>query len=378
MAATSARRLAIVIHSLGAGGAERVSVNLANALAVSGWHVTLVTFETQDADFYHVDAGVARVALDLSGASRNALSAVFANARRLAAVRRTLRHGAFDTVLGMTSEVAVVTILAAAGLGMRVVVSERIHPPALRIGAVWHCLRRQVYRFADQVVVLAEQSRQWIETHAPGSRTRIIPNPVVLPLPDSAPRVEPADFVATADRLLLAVGRLAPQKGFDRLLEAFHRIARRFPDWKLVIVGEGAERPNLEAQVARLGLEGSVALPGHAGNLSAWYARADLFVLSSRFEGFPNVLAEAMAHGCPAVATDCPTGPRDIVRDGLDGLLVRRIDDPQALADALASLMADPPLRATMASRAADVAQRFGPDEIMALWRDALERPAGR
>ena len=365
-------RLAIVVHSLSAGGAERVSVHLANSLAARGWRVSLITLESRAGDFYPVAPAVARIALAVAGESRGLAAALAGNLRRLVALRRALRAGGFDVVLGMTATIAVLTILSALGSGSRIVVSERIHPPTLRIGAAWHCLRKRVYRRADLVVVQSEQSLQWVERQAPGSRARVVPNPVVLPLPSSEPFVVPDRWVDPGRRLLLAVGRLEPQKGFDLLIDAFAVLAADHAAWTLVIVGEGAERSALEARAARLGLAGVVRMPGHAGNLADWYRRADLFVLSSRYEGFPNVLAEAMAHGCAAVSFDCPTGPRDILRDEVDGLLVESVEDPGALAGALARLMRDEASREWMGTNAREVAARYAAGRVLGLWCDAL------
>lgn len=280
-------------------------------------------------------------------------------------------------MLVMTSEVSVRAILATRGLALRVIVSERIHPPMLRLGRVWHLLRKRLYRYADEVIVQTEESRNWIERHARGSRTRVIPNPVILPLPSNPPKIVPPRFADTGRRLLLAVGRLDSQKGFDRLIEAFAILKSKQPAWDLVIVGEGNERGALEASIAHHALAGRVQLPGHSGNPADWYRAADLFVLSSRYEGFPNVLAEAMAHGCAVVACDCPTGPRDIVLDGIDGLLVqiRNATDPQViarLADALGTLMSDDVRRSLMAAQATRIAGRYAPESIIDRWQEAL------
>jgi glycosyltransferase involved in cell wall biosynthesis len=168
--------------------------------------------------------------------------------------------------------------------------------------------------------------------------------------------------------VLLAVGRLSQEKGFDLLLESWSTLANHQPHWRLVILGEGPERASLEAQIQALGLDRAVLLPGRAGNVSDWYRRADLFVLSSRFEGFPNVLAEAMASGLAVVSTDCPTGPAAIVRDGVDGLLVP-MNQPAALREALARLMHDDAMRASMAQCASQIAGRLELEVVAGRWR---------
>ena len=120
-------------------------------------------------------------------------------------------------------------------------------------------------------------------------------------------------------------------------------------------------------RINALGLNHRVKLPGRAGNVTDWYQQADLYVMSSLFEGFPNTLVEAMAHGCPAVSFDCDTGPRDIIRHKIDGLLVPAIDGP-ALAEALNQLMSDPRLLIQYGNRAIDVRQRFSMERILGLW----------
>src|SRR5699024_4469850 len=141
-------------------------------------------------------------------------------------------------------------------------------------------------------------------------------------------------------RRLLAVGRLHPVKGFDQLIEAFDSIAHFFPDWDLVILGEGPERTALEEQIHRTGLGERITLPGRVGNIGQWYDASDIYVLSSRTESLSNTLLEAMASGLAVVACDCETGPREIIRDTIDGALVQPAGDPEALAAYLSDLMA--------------------------------------
>jgi glycosyltransferase involved in cell wall biosynthesis len=143
-------------------------------------------------------------------------------------------------------------------------------------------------------------------------------------------------------------------------------------DWGLVILGEGPERAALESCVRALGLERRVLLPGQAGNMHDWYKRASLFVLSSLFEGFPVVLLEAMAAGVPVVSFDCAAGPREIIRHGVDGVLVP-VGDETALAKSMRALMNDARLRAEMAGHAIAVRERFSEERVLALWDEAFK-----
>jgi glycosyltransferase involved in cell wall biosynthesis len=194
----------------------------------------------------------------------------------------------------------------------------------------------------------------------------VVPNPVDV----EALGTDGARELPIAPRTLVAMGRLARQKGFDVLLDAFARCAPAHPEWKLLILGEGEERTRLEAQVRALGLDGRVQLPGRVQRPGAILRRAELFVLPSRWEGFPNALLEAMACGVAAIAADCPSGPRDIVRPGVDGVLVPP-EDPAALAAALDRLLTDGEERRRLAARAPEVRERFGLPQVMARW-DAL------
>jgi glycosyltransferase involved in cell wall biosynthesis len=216
--------------------------------------------------------------------------------------------------------------------------------------------------------MLTSEGVDWLSQEISKARGVAIPNPIPYPLPAAEPRLEPRRWIRSDRKLLLAVGRLSEEKGFDRLLKAFSELAPTNPEWDLVILGEGALRSELEISVRALGLAARVYLPGRAGNVGDWYASADLYVMSSRFEGFPNTLGEAMAHGCAAVSFDCDTGPRDIIRHNEDGILVPPVDDVQGLAAALENLMQDDELRRRMAEKATEVRQRYSFKNILEMW----------
>jgi len=199
----------------------------------------------------------------------------------------------------------------------------------------------------------------------------VIPNAVHWPLPDGEPRREPPQ--APQRRRLLAVGRLHPDKGFGVLVDAYARLADEFADWDLIILGEGPERGALQARIDQAGLTERVRMPGRVGNVGDWYRSADLYVLSSRFEGLSNTLIEALASGLAAVSFDCDTGPREIVRDGVDGVLVRPVGDAGALAQALAPMMRDDRRRAAMATRAREARERFSAARILAMWQELFD-----
>jgi glycosyltransferase involved in cell wall biosynthesis len=244
-----------------------------------------------------------------------------------------------------------------------VIVSERNDPHAHNAGLKANLLRSVLYRRANAITVQTKAAASYF-TSSLGKKTIVIPNAVVVP-----PPVEP---VAKQGNSLVAMGRLSHEKGFDLLLQAFATLAERFPDWTLTIWGEGDLRAALEAQRDALGLRDRVSLPGRTKSPDRELQRADLFVLSSRYEGFPNVLAEAMANGLPVVSFDCPSGPSDLIEAGVNGILAPP-GDVDALASALAKLMGDGNERARLGTNAKRVTKTFSLDSVMAMWESVID-----
>lgn len=370
-------RVLLFIHSLHGGGAERVAADLSAHWADMGREVMVVTQASADGDVYTLDPKVRREVLHTAGEG-GGLRGIWSNVQRVRALRRVIKAFRPDIVLGMMTTASVLSVLACTGLSCRVVATEHTHPPSQTLSGLWQRLRRLTYPRAARVVALTRGTAQWIEQHVPGSRLAVIPNPVHWPLPKGEPMLAPPS--GDGRKRLLAVGRLHADKGFDLLLQAYARLAPSHPDWDLVILGEGDERRALEAQVREAGLQDRVSLPGRAGNVGDWYQGADLYVLTSRFEGLSNTLLESMASGLAAVAFDCDTGPREIVREGVDGVLVRPNGDVDALCRELDAVMGDAALRQRMAEAATAVRERFSAERVLGQWKELFDgvRASGR
>ena len=357
-------RLTAVVGSLVAGGAERIMATLTEAWAGRGWDVELILplAAPSEEAFFAIDPRVKVRQLDLYRPSRGLRQKLLGNLRRIQVMRRAIRASRPDAVLAFMVETNILTILATRGLGVPVVVEEHIYSSWPPLPLRWRLLRLLTYPMASSVVALTPAALATLGL-AQGRRGRVVPNPV-LPAP-------PATVPPNDTAVIVAMGRLVPQKGYDLLLESFARIADRHAGWTLEIWGEGPDRAVLEQQRDGLGLAGRVSFPGTTQAPYDALRRASFFVLSSRREGFPTVLGEAMAAGVPAVSFDCPSGPRELIRDGIDGLLIPR-EDVGALAAGMDRLIGDPDLRARLAGRAPEVVERFSLAAVLERWDEVF------
>ena len=354
----------MVIPSLEAGGAESVMVRLADAFAARGHAVALLTLAGNERPcHFAISAKVERIALGtLRGASMHGrLSAMV---HSIKALRRTIRDRRPRTVLSFMDMTNFVTLLAARGTGPRIVVSERLDPRFHRWRAARAATRRLLYPGAATIVVQTEAIRDCLPA-ALRVRSAVIANPVPT-VSDPAVPDRPDD---QGRFRIAAVGRLHRQKGMDRLIRAFAEIAANFPEWDLVILGRGPEEAALRRQVAAEGLDRRVRFLGLVPDAAPELRAAHLFAFPSRFEGFPNALAEAVAHGLPAVAYRGVSGVEELIADGRNGLLA---NGDAAFGRALAALMRDADLRVRMGSTGRSlVATRFDSDPFNA-WRSIL------
>lgn len=355
-----------MIHSLAAGGAERVLTILADGLASRGHEVYLLTLGGPEEDFFHPGKRVRRICLEMAGESKSTLDGALANLRRIRAIRRQLKAIEPDGVLSFTTTVNVLALLAAAGTAVPVLVSERTNPQAHVLQPHWTILRRLMYRRAHALVVQTTFAADWFRSRLPARvPIDVIENPTAEPL-----HMQEAN-VAVPRPYVLAAGRLSREKGFDVLIEAFAIAAGECMQLNLAIAGAGEEAEALARLAAQRGIEDRVHFVGEVRSLEALMRQAEVFVLSSRYEGFPNVLLEALASGVPVVSADCPSGPREILGDGRYGILVAP-ENPPALAQAIVRLTTDPGLREHLSSVGPSRAACYHPSVILAKWEEAL------
>ncbi|MGA7937296.1 MAG: glycosyltransferase family 4 protein [Kovacikia sp.] len=361
-------RITLIIYALTSGGAERVLSIMANYWASKGWLITLLTFDDGSvAPFYELDPRVQHLPLKLAGYSSNPFAAIVNNWQRVQVLRSGIINSQPDVVISFLDTTNVTTLLAARKLPFPVIVDEQNHPTMCRVSKSWDLLRQCMYPQADQIVAITERALSYFSPQVQ-ARGCVIPNPAMV-----VTRAEGATVQLLTKPSLIAMGRLDPQKGFDILLQAFAPLKDRYPDWTLTILGEGALRSELETQRDQLGLRDRANFLGAVKNPHDFLTDADIFVMSSRFEGFPNALCEAMASGLAVISADCLSGPREIIRDGIDGLLVPT-ENVEALTAAMERLMTDETERRRLAARAPEVTERFGLEQVMQMWEATIEK----
>jgi len=369
-AAARTPHILLVANSLEGGGAERVMSDMANFWAGKGWQVQLATWTGPEvADFYSLAPDIERVWLNVDTGQRAPFARMRRNVARVLKLRRLLKESRPAAVLSFIDVPNVLTILGSLGLPVRVVVSERNdlrrpngqgeHVGAYPLSRPWRILRRLVYRWADGVTALHQDAAQWVCAEC-GVAAEVIPNPL---------RELPA---ASAEReaLVLGVGRLKWEKGFDLLLRAFDRVAGDFPAWRLAILGEGPDHAALCALRGQLRSRDRIEIRPPVVDVENWMARAGLVVLPSRFEAYGNAILESLGMGAAVISTPCGGTP-SFMKDGVNGRLVP-VDDVDALARVMAELMADPAVRRLLGQRALKVRETNRQDLIMRRWEQCL------
>jgi GalNAc-alpha-(1->4)-GalNAc-alpha-(1->3)-diNAcBac-PP-undecaprenol alpha-1,4-N-acetyl-D-galactosaminyltransferase len=380
--------ITFVVAGLSCGGIERAVVSLMRGLMQRDYRVSIVTFAAAGGDFFELPDGVRRISLDLRRDIPTPVSRLLLIQRqRLRALRAAIDATAPDVVVAHAPQINVPTLLATRGSLYPVIVTEHgdvaTRPtrskPWLWRKWLWYQSRRYCYRHAAAVVSVSEAVDRNVAWLAP-ERRHVIHN-AFAPV-DLSATISGVPAGASPDRpWLVAMGRLSHAKAHDCLLTAFASIAHRFKEWQLILIGDGELRRALQQQASPLGDQ--VIFAGAVANPFPLLKQGELFVMSSRYEGFPMAVGEALMCGLPVIATDCPSTPRrnvghgggmrELVQDGVNGILVPPAN-PAALAHALATCMSDPTLRAHFAKHASQAVANFALPQVLDKWEDLFRR----
>ena len=364
-------RLLLHINSLAVGGAERVLLKLASHWHGLGHEVMVVTQTPVEHDQLPVPAEIRRASTQTGGISGHWWRALVRNVQRSRRLRTVLREWRPDRIISFLPTANVVALLAARGLGIPVIVGERMFPAFLGLGWLQRYARDRHYPKAAAVVVQTKESATWYRRTLALSNLVVIANGISLPLDDQAPHIEPDSVLPSAAHVVLCIGRMAEPKRPEDAVQAFATAFADNPAWHLVLIGEGDKQSHVQAIIVSTQLADRVHWIPRAGNVATWYRRAQMCVSVSGAEGFPNVLLEAMAMGCVPIAYDCSTGPREVIRDGFNGFLVP-VGDVFSLSLRMRKLGADDVLRAQLALVAQDVTDSHSDALFYSRWDAVL------
>jgi GalNAc-alpha-(1->4)-GalNAc-alpha-(1->3)-diNAcBac-PP-undecaprenol alpha-1,4-N-acetyl-D-galactosaminyltransferase len=352
-------RIAFVIYSMTSGGAERVLSIMANYWNRHNHEVHILTFDITP-PFFMLDPEIKVTPLAIAGESRNFIHSIFSNYTRIRILRKTIINISPDIIISFLSTTNILTLCATAKLDIPIIASERTHPRYVPLKKKCEYLRKTLYPFATSIIVQTNDIKQcfpskWENIH-------VIPNPVLPPVLD--PQIQTP---ALPMHCITTLCRLVPDKSIDKLIQAFALISGKHPDWTLAIIGDGEEQMNLLSLIKQNNLEDRVFLLGMISNPCNVLVQSEIFAFSSRYEGFPNALCEAMACGLPVVSTDCPSGPSELIRHKENGLLVP-VDDIQQMADALSYLISNKKERERFGENAKSILEEYRLEKIMAMW----------
>ncbi|MBR2011004.1 MAG: glycosyltransferase [Clostridia bacterium] len=350
------KRHVFFIGTLCHGGAERVISILTKHMADNGMNVKIVLY--YDAEpFYPIHPNVEIIHIEKETGTKG----IFKNILWL---RKYIKNNA-DVLISFLAPFNIFAIAATLGLGKKVIVADRNDPRFVPLNTIIRRARDFLYRFANGVVVQNTDNKKYF-SGAVQKKSAVIFNPIDL-------GDKRGQALATEKKKrIVSVGRLIKQKNQVLLIEAFADIHRDFPEYVLTIYGEGDHRELLENRTNELGLTGFVELPGSKKGIFDLISDAELFVLSSNYEGMPNALIEAMCLGLPVVST-AVSGTSDLIEDGANGRVVE-VGNKEQLADAMREVLADDSIRKEYAERAVLVNDKLCVDKIMEEWQKIIEQ----
>ncbi len=341
------------------GGTERVCSIIANGLSESGFNILIASILNGDKPFFPLNEEIKTISL-----SKSNTRILYQVPKIIYKLRKLIISEDVDVLIVADTMSVLFTLPAILGLDVKHIGWEHFNFNS-DLGRKGRRLARQLAaRYCDSIITLTERDKEyWLKNTKHKSQITAIANPCPYPIQENINKRK--------SKIVLAVGRLTDQKGFDLLLKAWIKVVKNAPDWKLKIVGDGKEKNTLNKFILQNKLTESVEIPGSTDNVKAYYDEAEIFCLSSRFEGFPMVLLETLSFGLPVVSFNCDTGPEEIL-EGTDSILVPP-NEVDLLASALLSLINDEDRRSSISFKSQDKAKLYQPSNIISEWENNIK-----
>lgn len=360
----------VVFYGLNNGaGTERVCSMIANGLSEAGHEIVLASMGPSDKPFFPLNEDVKIISLlnsldvKLGLIPNKLINKLYRSPNVIYRIRKLLKEESVDVVIAVDTVSVQFTLPATLGLRVKHIGWEHFNfNPSQNISRR-SIARHLAARYCDSIITLTEKDKEyWLKNTRHKSQIITIANPCPFPV---------QECIEENKKIVLAVGRLNTQKGFDLLLKSWVQVTKIMPEWKLKIVGEGEQRAKLTKFIEENKITESVELVGMTDNLSQYYRQAEIFCLSSRVEGFGIVLTEALAFGLPIVSFECGPGPVEVLK-GTGSILVPK-NDVNQFAISLISLMKNDEQRKLISLKGKEKVEIYQPDNIISEWLDLLK-----
>ncbi|MFC4097900.1 glycosyltransferase family 4 protein [Euzebyella saccharophila] len=356
------KSIAFTIGSLGTGGAERVVSTLANEL-IHSYNVTIINF-SKKSPFYKLDPRINLVyCLEELMPSKSIFDTIRLNWQLYLRIKNIVTNYKIQLLIGFLTRENILSVMAAKSCKIPVIISERNNPYKMSFGILWKLLLRFSYPKADYLVIQTKEIEQYFKAFVKTEKLKILANPIASQLTNSR------TFSLERKKVILNVGRLSEQKAQHILIKAFANI--KSEGWEVHIVGKGGRQRELQNLINQLNMEEKIKLLPPTKEIATYYNSSSVFVFTSIFEGFPNALIEAMHFGLPCIATDCPTGPSELIRNNENGYLIN-VNDVLDLQKKLDTLMNNKALRDKFSLNAINEVDRFRAKEIAKNWEKLI------
>lgn len=355
--------ITIVTGDINGGGAERVVVVIANSFVSMGWSVRLIVLNPIEYPLhYDLNPKIVIEELAITNKIRNKVFS-FNNFEKILKLRKSILNSCPDIVLSFINQVNVAVLCSLLFTNIKVIVTEETDPAQHNIGRIWDILRIIFYLRANAITVKINKYKDFF-WNIPSSRIFVIPNPIMNP-------VKTKENYNDCFYKIVAIGRLSKEKGFDKLIKAFNLLDKKYEQWKLSIYGAGLEQEALQQLIDHNSLQDRVILEGWKKEIYDIFLEADIYILSSSFEGFGLSLCEAMSAGMPVISFDCPSGPGEIIQHGENGFLVPP-GDIEKLTETIQYLLDNQKVRGYIGENAKKILLRYGLNEVMRIWQELI------
>ncbi|WP_299113622.1 glycosyltransferase family 4 protein [uncultured Winogradskyella sp.] len=358
------KKIGFVIGTLSSGGAERVISTLSNSL-IERFDITIITF-AKSTPFYALDNRIKVIPCrEKVNKPKSAFDSLKLNYGLVKRISKISKQEEIDILIGFITSANILTVLASRLNGIPSIISERNNPLVEDVPKLWEILRGLVYPKASILVLQTNGIKKLYEKKIKPDKIAILPNPI------SSGLSKLRNNSIKKEKIILSVGRLDKNKCHDELITAFYTINSN--DWKVKIIGDGSKKQELTDLIKTYNLSENVEIISKVKDIDRYYNEASLFVFTSKTEGFPNALLEAMHFGLPCVSTDCNFGPSDLINDGENGFLIP-VNDQKALTTKLSELIHNKDLQTKFSENAKQTTEQYMSEKVVAQWEALINK----